>query len=413
MSLYLSKIQAARFAFGGMALFFLVLTMAMRRPGATWDENFTGSYFTSLAQYGFGKELLVHQSVAMGPLYILTLKALTLGSTLALYDYRWFSLFFFLLTLAVLEKWIRKERPGQKGACVLFMGVPAFTLMAGFAMSDLLANLLFLSSLLILKVSQESRERTPTLTLAFLAGTVLGLAISGRQLYLPGLVAPVILVYYRRDFLIPAILFAVPAVLLPLPIFLSWKGLLAPSHVVLKRSIFYLPYSFMAFAESGLVLSLFCPSIFVRIRRSVVPFTLIALILTALLPWWLPRFGMYVPLGWVVRPLAPSLYYYFVKISLFLCLLLAMGMAAFILEKTRLAETAWEKSLWCITTLLILAPGFVTFNYSIRYLIAPSILLCLLCLDDVLAARFTIGRWALGAITAVLVLAKFTRVIGL
>ncbi len=382
----------------------LAWVIAHRLPGPTWDEHFNGRYVRAIEWSTFGPRFHNEQRVSAGPGYFLFLRLFTDGRSLTIEQCRWFSLGFLLALLLLLDRWIAREDPRAKIGGWFFLGVPMLTAMAGYAMGDLMGLFLFVGALY-----QCVRAPTISLPRAVVAGLLFGVAALTRQVYLAGLLFP-LWRWARHDSpRTPWVALGLVALLVPLPLFLAWKGVLPPFLSAWRPRLFSLPFLTLSFGETSLLLAFFCPAFVAFLRRRAAWLAVPTALGWATLDGWLPYSAKYVPLGWVVRAIFPGSFIPIGNAVLALTIFGGAGLLFFLVESFLRERDSARRGLLLVTAALLVAPAFHTVIYSVRYVLAPSVLLLLLFRKEIEPAKFLFARWSAAVLAGVAVLAWQTR----
>ena len=247
----------------GVVLAALAILIAVSPPILIYDERYymESSYYLA-AHFDLLGPLRTPLDLAAGPLYPylhVLLAPLTQLQLPAVRYVNWVALVAVLgcswRTLALLD-----YRDGAARAAML-LAVPMIGPTAGMALTEIPA--LAMASLSVLAATEAVATRVPRRAWLWwtLAGVAAGLAILGRQTYLPALIGFALVGWKRPAQRGGALLAIGLAVLLILPMIVIWGGLSPPTQTPAMRSIAP-EYGVLAFIYLACVTLLIAPGFF-------------------------------------------------------------------------------------------------------------------------------------------------------
>ena len=163
-----------------------------------------------------------------------------------------------------MARW-RLTEPWARTAMLL--GLPILWVSAGMALTEMPA-LAFASFCLAAAAWAMSGPPAPPLRLwggFTLAGLCLGMAVLGRQPYLPAAGGFLLIALFEPRFRWPALLAAILACAVPLPVFLVWGGLVPPHEA--RVGGIDLSHGALAFAYMSALFLILAPAYFLRLWR--------------------------------------------------------------------------------------------------------------------------------------------------
>lgn len=253
----ISGVPASRHWAGGAAIFALAalaIMIAVSPRVLIYDERYymASSYYLA-AHFDLLGPLRTPLDLAAGPLYPhlhVLFSPLTQLQVPAVRFVNWSAL---VLTLAccwrTLELLGYREAPAR---AAMLLAVPMIGPTAGMALTEVPA--LAAASLAVLAAAQAATARTPDRSWLWwtASGLAAGLAILGRQTYLPALLGFVLIGWRRPENRSGALCALGISVALILPMIVIWKGLSPPSQTPAMRSIVpahgLLAFVYLAFA---------------------------------------------------------------------------------------------------------------------------------------------------------------------
>ncbi len=258
----------ALIAFGSLAIITLAVMVGTSPAYYLYDEPYYLAGPQLLAKGVAVREfLLAPLETPAGPLYAAIHWLCAPLTGLRAPAIRWPNLVLLCVGLgacaAVLIRW-RLDRPWARAAMLL--SVPIFWVSAGMALTEMPA---FAFAALACAAAAWAMTVTDCWTrwaLFALAGALLGIAVLGRQPYLPAAGGFVLIALVERRLRWPALLAALVTIALPLPVFLVWHGLVPP-HVAFVGGGLSFQHGVIGYAYLSFLLCLLAPRFFERSWR--------------------------------------------------------------------------------------------------------------------------------------------------
>lgn len=218
----------------GIAIAFVLIFLVAISPNSpVYDEVFyiVGAKMLSKG-WAIKGVLLAHNYNLAGPLYPLLHWVVASVTDFDPWRVRWVNVVLLGISLAALAYTLRRWGYDNVWSRVTMVAAfPPFWVCTGLALTEIPA--LTCASLSVATIawtiSQDRRQGRLFDWFGFaLAGMLFGLAILGRQPYLPAAIGFFCIAAFAPRFRWPALIGAAAAVLVPLPVFLTWGGLVAP-----------------------------------------------------------------------------------------------------------------------------------------------------------------------------------------
>ena len=251
----------ALLAVGLLAL--LLILIAVSPHHTLYDERYYMQSSHLLAETGsFGILMQTRTDIAAGPLYPylhVVASPLTGLSTPAIRYVNFTCLLTSLAAIAWTLRLMGYEKPWYRAAMLL--AVPMMWPTSGLALTELPA--LALACLAVALAAEGIvTDKAPRRLLAFaLSGLFAGLAVTGRQTYLPGLAGYLLLALGERRLRLPVLLALAAASLALAPMLLAWGGLTPPWQSQLRQGL--VPeYGVLSYIYLATAIALIAPGFF-------------------------------------------------------------------------------------------------------------------------------------------------------
>jgi hypothetical protein len=390
-----------------MAGYLVLISYILAVHPPLWFDEFTYlEYVPQLHQLGLTTTWLRAILGSAGPLFGLVHAAFEPLTGLALPGVRLVSIGLAAATALVLGSALRSRNiPHAYMKAAGLFAVPILYGPIGSAMTEMPAMFFFCLSLALLFPALERAERgdRSAYPLAILAGLACGVATTGRQPYLMAIVASVALL--GRSTWKVGLLYAISGLILPVPMFLIWGGLVPPRSQAGEVGT-SVANCLVAFAYAGVLYSLF--DVGWIVRR---PLTFAAIVAATTVANLATGFAEHYPLHvTAIRNLSPSmLRIYGLTAS---GAMLGFGVA-FIAELARFARARFDdpadRFLAAATALLLFSTIKNARMFAGRYI---ATVVPLLLIVGVSRAPDTYGkafRLALGCILGMISLAAYFK----
>jgi hypothetical protein len=238
----------------------LCALVVLRTTRFWYDESWYLASVESMRRHGgLSVDFLRSLPGPAGPLYTWVHALLAPITKLKPLPTRFATIFMFVLTLVALS-WAGRASGLRLAPLRVpqLLGAPMLYGTIGTALTEVPALLAFSMHvcILLIAVRWSERNRTIAIGLGLLSGLCCGLAITGRQTFLPALGALPVLGWRNRATWWPLVVCAVSALVLPALVFAAWGGLTPPKIAIVDKG-FSIANLFMAFAYAGLVYAVF------------------------------------------------------------------------------------------------------------------------------------------------------------
>jgi hypothetical protein len=360
-----------------------------------YDEYVYLESVPELHRLGLTAEWLNGIPGAAGPLYALVHAVLEPLTGLRAPAIRLATVGMTLLTIAALGAAMRARRiPHAYPKALGLLAFPMLYGTIGTAMTEMPAALFFCVSqaLLFAAVDRAERGARGSVALGALAGLACALAVAGRQHYLTGPIAALLMM--RRAIWRPALAYTVVAIGLPTPMFLLWGGLVPPVFAAQhQEGGISLAHGLMALSYGGVCYCLVDIAWILRhwgVTAAVIALTTAVNVATGMLDHTPMRMT-------AVRLLSPTALHYYGLVAS--GAMLGFGVA-FLVHLARIAwrrrDDAVELYLATATAMLLAAPAKILHLFSGRYIATALPLLLILGTERApdtygKALRFAIG----------------------
>ena len=363
----------------------------------TYDEPWYLSSVHLIRQYGLSSEFLRNLPGPAGPLYPVIHYLLEPITKLEPPAVRWINPLLTLITLYSLFWILRAQKTEHAGikACSL-LAIPMVWTSSGLALTEIPALCAYTIHLcfLFMALSYRSYHR---ILWALLSGLMLGLSILGRQPLLLVLFCFIIWGYSSKAARIVLITTSISALLIFLPVFFIWRGLVPPQTSTVARG-FSFNHLWIGLSYSAILFIIICPRWLILKRSIWIPILLASVLLNFLLDG-----ESILPMTRLSSPLfSPELRSFFGKV--FIGVFRGVGLVFFLSCLSNAYHNRRNPiPLFFLTVLLsqILSMAAVAHQASSRYLLtaAPSFVLLASSYrrDKFILYRFTLGA-CLGAL---------------
>lgn len=362
---YMPGLIAMRVTGGVLLIAFLAMvTLVAKSPNRfIYDETFFANYVSLLHQHGFTPRFLNSLNAAPGPLSAVVQVIFERLTRLQPVAMRFVSVFSLMALALVLVAWLKKKGNDYWLAGCSVLVVPMTWVVAGMALSEISAMLFVTLSLYLqLRGLDAFYAGRSALAWFLVAGVCLGIAVWGRQPYLLLGGVPVLVALMERKLRVPVAIFVGAAAGLAIPLFVIWKGLVAPSQHLLPG--FSVVHGLLSFGYTGICFIL----LGTRSRWLSARVVLGLVVLTVIANAFRPAFVLYPLRSLVDRYLAQSTIPLYGNLagSLFLsCGVLFLAVLLRMMWESRkdLRRLTVNAGLLCVSA----APLFDTHQYSSRY----------------------------------------------
>lgn len=264
-------------AFALLTYIVLFAAVITSRTTTCFDEQLFIHNMALFNEFGLSKTFLVQMvDQAPGPLYQLVHYPLQYFTHLEAPAIRVVNMVLFFVVIFFTWLNIRLTNPSLKKEVALawastLVFVPVVWQVAGLALTEMPAMAASSASiyLLLLAIQKlQNKNSAKASLLSFTAGVLLGFAILGRSPFLLIGVASLALFTYPRYHskkIVLAMAYLLPALIMAIPIFFTWKGLVPPHQQYIGHG-FSIWHGFLAFAYMGIVTLLAAPQWFVKFR---------------------------------------------------------------------------------------------------------------------------------------------------
>lgn len=281
-----SELNRIIFGAAALAAFLIFLLLVVRSPRfLVYDEPLHLEGARLLVGGSSLKEMLLAPiPTAAGPLFPLVHALAAPLTHLQGPAVRWVSVMFLIWAIAATFSVLHQlgRRDAFYAACLL-LGVPASWVSGGMALTEMPGAAMASSALALLLFGQSLQERNkPLIIAAFSAsGFLAGLAVLGRQIYLPIIVMyPVVAVFDRRLWIASAVALTC-ACLVIAPLFIIWGGILAPTMHHHGGSI-VISHGVLSFGYLGATSLILAPAFYMQEFRATVAVAVIGGMLNAM-----------------------------------------------------------------------------------------------------------------------------------
>lgn len=344
--------------------FLSMVTLVAKSPNRfIYDERYFVTYVSLLHQDGFTPRFLNSLEAAPGPLSAVvqvTFEPLTRLQPVAM---RFVNVSLLIVLALVLAMWLKREGSDYWVAGCSVLMVPMAWVVGGMALTEMSAMVFVTLSLYLqLRGLEASDANRPVLAWFLAAGICLGIAVWGRQPYLLLSGVPVLVALAHPRLRVAAAIFVGAAVGLAIPLFVIWRGFVAPSQHLLPG--FSLVHGLLSFCYAGICFFLLGARSRWLSVKAVVGLVVLAIVANA---FW-GAFVFY-PLRLLVeRFLPPSVIPAYINLAgpLFLsCGVLSLAVLLRMIWESRndLRRLTVNAGLLCVTA----APFLDTHLYSSRY----------------------------------------------
>ncbi|MDB5704604.1 MAG: hypothetical protein JWN66_1720 [Sphingomonas bacterium] len=383
----------------------LIILVAGSPAQYVYDEHFylEGAWLLKKGA-SFHQFLLAPLNTPAGPLYATIHWLLSPLTGLQAPAIRWPNLVLFGLGTAAcayaLSLW-RLENAWMRAAMLFAM--PIFWVTAGMALTEIPAFAFASFCLAATAWGMTAPEDAPArLWSGFILGALcLGIAVLGRQPYLPAVGGFVMIALFAPRFRWPAAVAAVVAFAVPLPVFLLWGGLVAPN--VARVGGFNLGHGALAFAYMSALVLILAPAYFLdRWKWSLAAGLVVGLIIVL-------TGGMPATIGQGVAAHLPPLLAHLFQLSI--AVVLAGGGASLVVASGANIWTRRDDRMFVLMVLLMLGltstTAAIVHIFSSRYLMTAFPFALFAVQPFFRPSRCAVARLALGALGGYLSLANY------
>jgi hypothetical protein len=391
---------------------FVLLAMVVLSPGILInDENNFTHNIPLLGQYGLSAKFLnslFNQSP--GPLYQLIYYPLELIGIKPIREFRIINLLFLYSIVYLLYRLIKLENiENALLRALLIFVIPVTWATGGLALTEIPTIFFAICSLLVLKISLSVAKHQ--LLLLSISALLLGISIIGRMQFLVIIPAALYLLIKSKD--VPwksIIIFLLLSSILPLCLFITWKGFVPP-HVQSVQSGINLMYLLFSFGFTWFFILLIYPDWY-KIPKLGFYLKILGILTLVLFLLNVLFFNIgFMPIKTLTRlfPISIQSYYEHYSSLLFPCIMLCLSLLHFIALSYHISNSrgnTWQVFLLIAATLLAMTALKSSAQFSSRYPYQAFPLLLLFCAKDIkvnfsLLIRVLIGI-GIGAVSLLL-----------
>jgi hypothetical protein len=347
-----------------LVAFLAMVTLVAKSPHRfIYDETFFANCVLLLHQNGFTPRFLNSLNAAPGPLSTVVQAIFEPLTRLRPVAMRFVNVFSLVVLALVLVAWLKRKGNDYWVAGCSVLVVPMTWVVAGMALSEISAMVFAALSLCLQLRGLDAFDAGRSARAWFLfAGVCLGIATWGRQPYLLLVGVPVLVALTEPRLRVPVAIFVGAAGGLAIPLFVIWRGFVAPSQHL--RPGFSVVHGLLSFGYTGICFILLGARS--RWLSGKVVLGLVALTMVA--NAWSGAFVHYPLRSLVERYLAPSAIPPYGNLAgslLLSCGVLCLAVLLRIIWESRgdLEQLTVSAGLLCMAA----APSFDTHSYSSRY----------------------------------------------
>lgn len=388
---------------GGLGL--LVLLAITTKAPATYDEPLHMSTLALLDEKGFSADFIRGLTQGPGPLYTVLQWAAGPLTDRTVPGIRLVNVAGLFVLLALTRPLIAAAR-ALEGPWILASSLIALPVMwkaAGLALTEMPAMVFLTAFALCMVLLSQSAKAPARFAYGALGGLFLGLAVLGRQPSLAAIGAmPVLCRNWRRD--LPALaLSGSIALMIVLPVFWIWGGLVPPAHRFMDKGV--VPaHAVLAFAYAGVLAVILAPRWFVVRPPFVVAAGILAVVIKLLI--WTPT---QIPLYSVARRIFPQTSLPILgRVSI--TVMIAFGLLfafSLVIHMYRNWQNRAVAFMLTATFLLLVTPMKVATGFSARYITMVAPFLVVITASHAPSTPYKALRLAGGVIVGVLSLWSF------
>jgi len=390
-----------------IAITIMIVMITLSPSHLIYDESFHLEGAELLIQgKSINEMLLAPLQSAPGPLYPILHAFLFPLTRLQAPYIRWINPIFLIISTIAISFCLKSygiTRPFYRSTAIF--SVPMFWVTSGMALTEIPAFTMATFSLLTatFAVNEEASKRF-TYVYFMLSGLFAGIAILGRQTYLPMILVFLVLSYYKPAWRWSALSAFLIAFFTVLPVFLTWGGLVPKSQSNVGGGI-DVSHGLLAISYLGIVVAILAPSFFSILLKKW-KLLLGAIFLMILANLTLFQFKFKLMMGLVKYVPIPEDFYSIIMGSLLITTCITFVLATFLNVLDR-----YENKLFLLMTgltILSVSTSFgITHLFSSRYIMTCFPFVLIMIQPFYSPSRWTLLRFVLGGLFGILTLASY------
>jgi 4-amino-4-deoxy-L-arabinose transferase-like glycosyltransferase len=343
-----------------------------------WDEKWYLNCVNSVTKYGLSIDFLKYNPTA--PVHTLIYYFFDTVFGIYAIGVRLFNFFLCLCMCLLINKIIKLNQNVtslQLSYSFTLFTLPCFFVLGFFALTEAPCLLLYLTSVYFLFKSINASKNN--IALSILSGLFLGLAILTRQLFLASIFPPLAIFFYKENkhrfsVIIPYLLVAL---LMCVPIFYLWKGILPPNTPImphpegiisLKHLALSLGYALFYFIVA---LPVYLFNFIAKNKRNILILTVVGILISFFI-----KDNTFLPASGALSRFQPGVVQIIALLFFKLITIFGLILAYFLLHELYNRRNEFEQVFLILSMLAILAtPALITHFFSSRYPLQISPLL--------------------------------------